>query len=375
MKKLISLFVAVVFMTGMVVAQNNTATTTQNGNGNSATVDQQGSLHNSVINQKTWGEGHDAVVNQNSGSNNFSDILQDQRGADAYVDQIGTDNVSGLKQSGPNEADIDQVGNRNIVGNTNYSDRAFQKNGNSFASDKNWLDVDQIGDDNKAGIWQEHHAEAVVYQEGSMNETKVWQSGSATGDINSVDVTIFGDENMTDARQYGEGNGILMELGVYGGASYNTVDFDQTGDGNYLETKLVKAKNNEVNGSQEGDDNYFRVGVKGDRNVANMTAVGNQNRGSWGISAQFPEYSEDNTLDIVVTGDGNLTTGQIAGDFNDVDIIQTGDNNMVGTLWYAKDGVHITGHSNAVDIMQLSNGNSSLNTVVGNGNSISVNQK
>src|SRR5690554_6715343 len=177
MKQVSTLIVAILLTAGMACAQNggNDAAVTQTGNGNNATVDQQGSSHGVVIDQDTWGDGHNAEVYQNSGSSNSADILQDQRGADAYVEQIGSNNVAGLKQSGPNDANISQVGDGNRLGSyNNIANRAFQKNGTSFAGDMNWLDLDQVGNSNDAGVWQEHHGEVTIYQAGDNNASRAY---------------------------------------------------------------------------------------------------------------------------------------------------------------------------------------------------------
>jgi hypothetical protein len=71
----------------------------------------------------------------------------------------------------------------------------------------------------------------------------------------------------------------------------------------------------------------------------------------------------------------NVATGKVAGDNNAITLIQTGNDNYIGTDWYTTDGVVITGNSNMVKVKQLSDGNSSMNTVTGNGNTINVLQQ
>ena len=154
MKKASTLFVAMMLSAGMAFAQNNNASVTQAGDNNLATVGQMGSDHEAVVSQDTWGTGHTAEVSQSGGSNSYSYIEQNQRGAEAFVTQIGSDNRSSLKQSGPNLATITQEGNDNILGQySNLSKKAFQKNGTSFANDMNWLTLNQTGNDNLAGVW------------------------------------------------------------------------------------------------------------------------------------------------------------------------------------------------------------------------------
>jgi len=79
-------------------------------------------------------------------------------------------------------------------------------------------------------------------------------------------------------------------------------------------------------------------------------------------------------ISVVKNGDTNYLSGSIKGDGNMVTIDQDGSNNLVGTDWYIKDGVAITGNDNMVDVMQSGNGHVSTNTVMGNNNMIDVTQ-
>jgi hypothetical protein len=156
----------------------------------------------------------------------------------------------------------------------------------------------------------------------------------------------------------------------------NEVNFLQDGNDNYLETRISRGDDNLVNGTQDGNNNFFRVMslTRATGNTVNMNATGDGNRGSWGISGDHPESSDDNVLNITQAGNNNETAGQINGDENTVDIVQTGDGNNVGSDWYIKDGVNVVGDLNDVNIMQTGNGHSSLNNVVGNNNVINVMQ-
>src|SRR5690606_27886031 len=122
---------------------------------------------------------------------------QQQRGAVAVVEQYGNANVSGITQAGPNdageaptqEAGVYQQGDRNVLGSyANYTGRALQKNGTSFDDDKNFLDLDQIGDDNQAGVWQEHGADATIAQTGDRNQARTYQTSDPVGTVNNIDV-------------------------------------------------------------------------------------------------------------------------------------------------------------------------------------------
>jgi hypothetical protein len=366
---------SILLSVSIVFAQSNVSTSTQIGNGNSATVDQAGSQHESIIYQDTWGTGHTAVVNQNSGAENFSDLLQDQRGAEAYVDQIGSSNTSGLKQSGPNTANIYQQGDGNVLGSyTDFTGKAFQKNGTSFSDDSNVLDLDQLGNTNTAGTWQEHHAEATIMQNGNRNEAILYQSGQATGDLNLATIKQNGDDNSSDIYQFGEGNSASA---LSGHANYvsnlNNVVMKQVCDANTASFSLLWGDGNEADINQLGSSNYTEYSVGyGDDNIATMKVTGDFNRTRFGITAPWGSQSSDNELSITKTGNYNYVSGSVVGDQNDITLVQEGNSNRIGTSWYTNDGVNITGDLNTVNVSQLSDGNSSINTVTGNNNTISV---
>jgi hypothetical protein len=369
MKRLVSLLVAVFFMTGMVVAQNNTATTTQNGNGNNAEVEQLGKDHESIIDQDTWGEGHDAVVHQNSGDNNYSNLTQTQRGADATVDQIGSDNQSRLNQHGPNDAEIYQEGDGNVVGS--YSDlqsKAWQKNGNSFPSDKNFLDVDQVGNNNKAGVWQEHHAEATILQEGSANEAYVkQQSNPAGGTLNWADIDQDGTENFADIYQKGEGNDANVRHQQNSNESYQHIE----GNNNYTNGNL-HGDNNVTDQTQIGNGNWsYAVASYGAvKNTIKTEQYGSDNYAKGRVTSSYSSVSKDNTMNIVQDGDMNKSYNLIEGSHNDIDVLQDGKGNIAGT--HTDYGIIQMGDHNVADLDQLSNNNNATIHQYGNHNTANV---
>jgi hypothetical protein len=137
---------------------------------------------------------------------------------------------------------------------------------------------------------------------------------------------------------------------------------------------MVSSSSNEVSGTQTGDDNYYRVGVRGESNNVSMDMDGSSNRGSWGISSSWPESADGNTLSIDVTGDNNYSTGSIDGDLNSVTITQDGLGNMIGSDWYMSDGVVIGGDSNIATITQSSNFNTADISIAGNSNTATITQ-
>ncbi len=360
--------------------------TTFNG-GNFGSVEQQGDDnyakgrqangpdHNLTIYQQ--GNENEADVWQGSGSNNTAVIMQggdiggdvDNNNGIARIDQRGSDNDATIKQrqgwnGGTMVSDhsIDQLGDNNQAAFTTF-------NGGNTGT------IDQVGDDNWARGRQSvgFGNNIDIAQDGLGNWAKVEQINSASS---SALVTQIGEENIADVDQKGASNAVLIEQGVYGGAERSSAVFAQDGENNYFETKMVSSFDNTVTGNQLGDNNFYRVGVRGSDNNASMDIVGDDNKGSWTIgSLGWPHQPEGNELSIDVDGDGNITSGSILGDNNEVILIQDGNDNMIGTNWYAQDGVHIEGHMNSVSVGQFSDGNSSLNTVVGNSNTINVVQQ
>lgn len=375
MKTLITLTTALLFTAGSVFAQSNDATVSQQGDDNSALVDQEGSNHEAIIDQDTWGEGHTAEVDQHSGTDNFTNILQDQRNAEAYVEQAGSNNESRLKQSGPNLAEINQAGNNNILGQyDDLSKNAFQKNGTSFADDKNWLDLDQLGDGNTAGVWQEHHGEVTISQEGDNNDSRAYQSGTRAESLNSSSTSMTGNDNSTDTYQDGEGNSASINIGPYL-SDLNTIEMDQNGDDNDASFSVQMGDGNDISIDQDGSSNYSEYSVKyGDDNTITADVDGTSNRTRFSIDTEWGGMSSGNTLSVTKSGDSNYLSGSIEGDNNSVTVLQDGNGNSVGTSWYTKDGVDITGDSNTVDISQTSDNNSAYTSMTGNSNTATITQ-
>jgi hypothetical protein len=395
MKKLISLFAMVIFMTGMVVAQSNTATTSQEGNQNDAVQTQKGASNDADINQGVFGtkDPTDPMNRQNKG---YAEQFQDGNNNEAVINQRsgswGKYNYSLQRQIGnQNEAEVTffNQGNHSEQiqrGNKNWS-QAKSSNG------KNDIYTTQVGNQNEAKVLllNSYGSEAIVLQRGHVNFTDVDAKGERNdinvrqiGNNNDVKsrkpdeegVYVRGNRNDIDIAQDGNQNQAWVQNGRWGNADKSDIDFLQRGNKNYLEARVNSAYNNTVDAKQIGNGNYFRVmGIKGDYNDVKMVTRGHSNFGSWDISSTWPEYSDRNELEITTRGNNNITSGKIEGDKNDVMILQNGNQNMVGTLWHAEDGVHIKGHNNSVDIKQMSHGNQTINSVMGDGNSISVFQK
>jgi len=337
MKKLLTLAFAFVFMTGVAFAQSNDASVDQSGDDNDATIEQIGSQNQADLIQRNFGSsGHTADIFQD-GSQNTADVLS-QGGVGTNVvdlDQLGSDNEATIAQLwGQNTAEVLQDGSGNVV---NLQHRgSFQ----SFA------DVMQVGDRNSAVILD------------------VGQTGSNPNTDNDAIVSQTGDDNT-----------VLIEQGVFGGASESVADFTQQGAGNYFETKQVRSFNNSVTGTQVGDNNYYRASLRGSDNTVTMDMIGDANRGSWSIgSLGWPHEPEGNTLTIDVDGDDNYSTGSIKGDYNTVDIAQFGSGNRIGSSWFTTDGVVIEGNHNTATIAQMGNSDHASTMQMGDGNTATITQ-
>lgn len=254
MKKLIAIFGVLAFTAGMAFGQNNDATVDQTGDQNEAFISQAGQDHDAIITQDNWGlPAHYASIDQSGGDDNEAIITQSQRGASAVIEQIGSENFAGLTQSGPNdagtslanEAGVYQLGNNNELRNHNFLGNAYMKNGTSVDNDKNWLQVNQIGDNNKAGAWLEHHNDGTIYQEGDWNEASLNMVSNAGGEVNIADIYQKGD--------YNEASIIVSR----------TADFDGLGNWGKI--------------SQDGDLNQAFMTQNGDFNWAEITQNGNSN--------------------------------------------------------------------------------------------------
>lgn len=381
MKKLTFLFVLTLSVC-ISMAQNNSSSVGQTGNENQAEVLQTGMFNSGIVGQT--GDKNNALIKHG----NFGGGNVQANYAQAEISQIGDiNNAEVLQRGGWSGATavsthtVSQTGDNNSAWLTTFNE------GNQGAikqvGDVNWamgrqsnngsiISIDQNGENNYANAEQlgSPQSDASILQTGDWNRANVDQDGIGNIAVSKVE---SGDVNHVDVNQDGNSNEATVEIGKWGKSDNNIVNLTQVGIKNNLQVYANTSDYNEVNATQAGDNNYFRVqGIKGDDNTVDLNVTGNSNRGSWDISAAWPVYSDGNDLDITQNGNKNFTTGKIAGDANDVDINQTSSNNLVGSDWYMEDGVVIMGDQNTVGISQQTMGNSSLNSITGNGNTVSV---
>ncbi|QNI04634.1 hypothetical protein HXW73_17700 [Halomonas sp. SH5A2] len=185
----------------------------QNGDDNETSVIQWGTQISRIQqdgNDNTAGVIQDDVVGGSSTGENYSLIMQEKDGNQAYVNQLGQENDSIIDQgrSGSNNAynyaDVDQDGYRN----------------------DSW--VEQDGYDNLSMVTQFGSLnDSYVKSLGNYNETHTMQHGN---ELDS-DIISAGDDNYTDVLQIGYGHdsfvrtigdynsSVVVQSGDYGNAS------------------------------------------------------------------------------------------------------------------------------------------------------------
>jgi len=359
MKRLISVLVAVFFMTGMVVAQNNNATTNQEGNNNQAEQIQTGEDNDALIHQGDYKDEGGSMNIQNDGI--------------AKQEQIGDDNEAVIKQrsgswTGGNESDQFQDGDMNTAKVTFY-------NANNIS------DQDQIGDDNWSygqasgqfndmttnqegdGNWAEFRllgsesSEATINQIGDDNEGEV----SSTGAFNEATIHQEGMDHDAYQMQDGEGNRAHSETGKYWTTEATETEQYQTGDNNVSRFEMQKGYGNYAKSDQDGDNNKVFYRVRGDENHAEFT----QNSNSPGNVASARTFGDDNVIDVVQTGTGNMVGNAWGygiyqdGDRNETYINQDGYGNWAKVKQTGDDNAldyDVVGHDNEFDAVQEDEG-------------------
>jgi hypothetical protein len=251
LKTTFTIFVALVFTAGMAFGQDSRSTIDQDGDGNSANVEQVGADHGSKISQDTkgFGSGNEAVVRQNSGSGNYSALSQTVE-AEARIDQVGSDNTSLLAQGGENSATVYQEGDGNRLARYGaLGKKATQKNGTgAFANGANSLFLRQVGDNNTVGLLQEAGAEAGITLNGDGNTVGVRQKGNYEAGPQQATVNVTGSQNTVDIFQgprFGLGADGQTGTAIIDGSN-NWVDFDQMAANSYSKANISGSNNSAV---------------------------------------------------------------------------------------------------------------------------------
>jgi len=290
MKKLMSLLVMVIFMTGMVVAQNNNATANQNGDKNSAGQTQAGSSNTATVDQNTPGAGvidGQTATQLQEGENNTASIEQNTWGANAegntaVQEQYGKNNAAASKTNGSknsvtqiqgantlsadNKSSLYVGGSMNVV-EVHQDGMRNEANGQLLGDDDNYVNVDQDGNDNMTLFRVEYGDGNVVNidQVGDQNTVGGWGDPGVHiwGSGNDVDINQFGNQEKTeiglanDARVFIEGDGnksVIQQEGQYNQATH-TMQGSPV-NGNVAETR------------QDGYNNIGEITQESDNNIA-----------------------------------------------------------------------------------------------------------
>ena len=256
---------------GLTTAANaqNTASTSQSGNDNSADVNQ------------TYVAGDVSTMN-------VATIVQVGSNLDARARQQGAGNL----------VDIDQSGNA-------HSARAEELLGYS-----NDIEIVQTGGDAAAQTGGNNDARISV--RGDLNEVYIGQDG----DRNRVNVnmqTQQNDGNILDLQQVGSGNQLDMRFKSRN--DDNTVTTYQIGTGNTL--GAVGGGADGVTFENQADDNTLDAYQDGESNAAQIT---------------FTEFALTNTVNLDQFGAGNDATILVTGDNNMATVLQDGTGNMADVM-------------------------------------------
>lgn len=358
------------FLASVALIAQNTATTTQTGNGNSADIDQTG-MNGAVLVQ--------------TGDNNTADA--DQTGINALEgSQIGNDNDAVVSQSNtatdPADANIaifeqgggiyngSNTGDDNTLSITQDGVRNYAKS-REYYSD-NEVVIEQLGDDGYATQWIWAAGAGNVakqFQDGDRNHSKIAMNGLDGN--NSAISTQTGDDNWNEIGQGWSGR-------AHGS---NTAEVTQTGNNNQVTIDpglSLPGYTVDLHGMgihQYGTGNNAQIEQVGDDNVAGVY--------QFDAGDQAGDYNDaviviaGNTNDVLAIqlGDMNEAYVDITGDGNDVNIDQNGNSNDVGTAAAPADGVVVIGNSNVVDISQMNDGHSATAYQNGNGNTSTITQQ
>lgn len=371
MKKLMSVLVAVIFMAGVVIAQENEAKTTIEGDENNSSQEQYGANNYSEYgvtgddnvfvgtqdNTEKEGIGNDMRIDQLNwyqaenmrnmveahqvGDENDIDALLKGDDNDVYFYQEGTENVIKGKGIGITTSG-DEVYNGSFT-----DDDPFKLN-----SDYSDVHIEQYGQKNIVeGDIQGNHQDVNIYQESGDeiddNYSSVlirasWGGTSQYVDIdqigeNSSWVEIYGDGNDVTHNQYGTDNESTPYIGNNTAVTYidgddNTSNIEQEGNNNGEQEKMtlfgapsmpsmpgalhdITGDDNTADTEQDGNDNLASIRQNGDDNDAR------QLQDAWN---NIPGTQDDNN-----EADRNISTIEQEGDLNTAETYQFGDDNDV----------------------------------------------
>lgn len=343
MKRLFSLLTMVIVMTGMVMAQSNSATTTQNGNNNSSSQDQSGNSNTAEVTQgmfqdETDSEGATAIQTQD-GSENSAIIKQRDWGNPgnlAEQEQIGEGNQAvSIMYNGANESYQLQEGDGNqasysVLGydNTFSGEQDGQMN-QMYIDQATWYDADNYG-----------------------NQVTATQ----TGNENLLDAKLKGDENTLNFTQSGNFNEITGLSGdpfMYEG-DYSSIDIEQINDNNTVQAH--------IQGTNQDIDVWQKSYSPG--NTSKIEIDASLGGGTASQSVFVMQDGTSNLSDVYIQGNGNTVEHTQPQDLEGPVIVNK-DNEAYTSIW---------GSANEASIYQEGDANLAEQNIWGSSNSATTHQ-
>lgn len=348
MKKSIFLFIVLILTAGLVFAQSNDGTVTQNGNDNDGDVTQTGNLNTAVADQIN-GDRNSADVDQNGASN---EAYLTQGMTVGYYSSYGTTTTDMI--SDDNSATINQVGDANTVdflqvGEANVGSISQAGNGNTSYAYTGWAG-DWWGFGGVVASLYSDNSTVNISQTGNDHYAAVWQYG---GNLNDVTITQTLNDNYSSIAQ---------------GFIYDDLNYDFT-------NPIYNVENNDASVAQYGVDNSLRLFQLGDDNSFDLIQNGDINtvggRGLSGLEAKRNGY-------FTQDGNRNLFTGvQNDGATLDHASYQNGDDNIID-LTQGEDDLGLIqqdGDNNSALLLQTGTGHSGTIVQTGNMNDAVVTQQ
>jgi hypothetical protein len=326
--------IALLAATGIAWADSNTSVVLQtNGNNNSASVDQNGSLNKAKLTQKN-GNGNEADITQSGKSNQAGVSLQhNTSGIDTQDTAEANHGYGYMTQDGSdNKLTIKQTLGHNTVG-YNSSSAHLSQTGNH-----NEADITQHGGASGGGLVDTVDQTALSTATGLTNKLTILQQG---GMPDYADGPHYSNENIGTVKQNNTGG------------RFNELTLTQKG-GSY-----VNPPNNEISkAEQNGIGNTGKITQTGRINiVSSLSQIGNDNDASISLKganngSMVPNvYAKLHAVNPFLIGSaasaagvGQATATQ-KGDRNGLTYSATGDNNLYG---FAQSGVGGTGDDNDI---------------------------
>ena len=296
------------FNNGVYIDQDSApsvALVDQSGEGNTVTAEQTAGGSDGTSDDLEF----NSLVVFQDGSDNAVNVLQENDGNFAFIDQSGFENTINLEQSDGRDGGINDA-------NLTQSDVAFSEINVLQNDSENDVRVDQsYGERLKVSVEQSGRAgfnSADIYQTGWGNDTHVEQVSTIGGQTNDVIFDQSGRDNLAAFFQEGGDNsidlgqsGLLNVVQVEQVGSGNNVHGVQSGSDNLLEV-FQEGDGNTVYADQSGWDNVARVGQYGNNNEVNLDQGANSN------IAFVSQDGNDNTAIVSQGVDGNYNGSQLA---------------------------------------------------------------